>query len=183
MKKLGVITWKQAKEMLGLKGEYTNFDGNAIKDSSNIELYETTLDKCLNWVGDSYYHDGSMGVSEEYRIYTLICDDGDVIQVPYSYHWSSNYAHSQTRDEDAEGTLKDVLPLQGKVIAIFEDWKEINDWPGQEYINEGGYKLYLLRPIPEEKIRKIRRRCEDVLRKSNPQTVLGVAHFLGVRLD
>lgn len=33
----------------------------------------------------------------------------------------------------------------------------------------------------EERIRIIRRRVEDVLRKSNPDTILKVAHILGVK--
>jgi hypothetical protein len=33
----------------------------------------------------------------------------------------------------------------------------------------------------DEAIRKIRRRCEDVLRKSDQNTILKVAHMLGVK--
>ena len=34
-----------------------------------------------------------------------------------------------------------------------------------------------------EKVKKIRRRIEDVLRKSNAETILGVARQLGVKID
>ena len=43
--------------------------------------------------------------------------------------------------------------------------------------------LYEPDMILEDHIRKIRRRVEDCLRKSDPETILGVAKQLGVKID
>jgi hypothetical protein len=38
-------------------------------------------------------------------------------------------------------------------------------------------------PLDDLSVKKVRRRIEDVLRKSNPKVILGVAQFMGVNTE
>lgn len=67
-------------------------------------------------------------------------------------------------------------------IAILTRSRAYCSWEGED---EGpDWSLYLLRPLPDEQVRRVRRRIEDWLRKeASPEVIMGLASTFGLKLD
>ena len=67
-------------------------------------------------------------------------------------------------------------------VAILARSRAWCSWEGED---EGpDWSLYLLQPLPDEQVRRVRRRIEDYLRKeASPEVIMGLASTFGLKLD
>ena len=126
-------------------------------------------------------HTGSLGDSVDFCHFLLIYPE-DIIQVAYNEIHRSNYAHDQEWEDEDGITIKEAIEKHGLPVAILQVEHELEDWPGSEYVNEWNFILYKVSSV-NEKIKKIRRRVEDRLRKSSTEDILRIAIALDVKID
>lgn len=167
---------KEIKNFLPKDVEAENLTGLIVKI--------TKLSDLVNKIPKDINHDGCMGASVEKIDYFGLLKDGNVLPSPEPYFLStSNEAHSQ--DLEWEGTV--LGDAWGEALDdikyVVEYNRQLNDWPCGDYVNERCVILHLVRQDDEERIKKIRRRSEDLLRKSDPTMILRIASILKVKLD
>ena len=156
-----------------------------VEDVHEIRVEVARLTDLVGLKAQDYGHDGSMGETRKLVLYYGICDDGSVLGSPEpDYYFGSNYAYTQTVESDG-------IPLGvawgddlNKVRYVVEYNRDLDDWEGgHNYSNDRICTLYLIREDDGERIKKIRRRCEDALRKSDATTVLRISAILNVKLE
>jgi len=136
----------------------------------------------LNVIPYENTHTGSLGDSVDFCHFLLIYSE-DIIQIPYNEIHRSNYAHDQEWEDKDGITIKEAIEKDGFPLAILQVEHELEDWPGSEYVNEWNFILYKISSFDNEKIKKIRRRVEDRLRKSSTEDILRTAIALDVKID
>jgi hypothetical protein len=139
-----------------------------------------------NWnkIPDFYSKDGSMGFEQSSEEVFLLLNDGSWHEVTSNYYYESNYAHTPTIDEPGL-SVADYISAKGikttDIEAVVLHKVEFSDWSGQEKEDEKKTTVY---PVKIIDVKKIRRRVEDALRKTNSEsTVLNLAVRLGCKID
>jgi len=159
-------------------------EGVNVNDVYEIRVEPTKLSDLMDKVPQDYSHDGSMGQSRGLVLYFGICEDGEILPSPApDYRSSSNYAHTQTVEEDGIAIGEAWGEELNKIKYVVEYNRDLDDWEGGHLTDERFILLHLVRQDDEERIKKIRRRCEDALRKSDSTTILRIATIMGVKLD
>ena len=154
-------------------------------DIEEVEVEISSLASLVVMKADFYHNDGSLGVTHNFTHYHGICEGGTVLSSPEpNFYSSSSEAHSRTVKHDGvaigEAWANDLEKL--KFVVKYES--NYDNWEGgHNFINCHSVTLFLLRNDDKERISKIRRRCEDALRKSDATTVLRIASILGVKFD
>lgn len=158
--------------------------GTLAEDLDGIRVQRTTVADLVDKTCQDRFFDGSMGESKTKILYYAVCEDSTILPPPNAtFSFGSNYANSQSGEGEGV-TLGDAWGEElGKIKYVVEYRRECDDWPGKKIINEMVITLHLVRDVDEERIRRIRRRSEDALRKSDATTILRVATALGVKLD
>lgn len=150
-----------------------------------IQVRITKLSDLIGRKAQENSWNGSCGESLELNMFFAILENGKVLDSPPpDYRQGSNYAYSTTEEGDGtplgEAWGNDI----SRVRYVVEYYRDFNDWEGtHDYRNERILVLHIVRDDDEERIRRIRRRAEDALRKSNPTQVLRIASILEVKLD
>jgi|GEM_PF-3160504 uncharacterized protein (UPF0305 family) len=121
--------------------------GNALIEKEAQQRHQEVVERFKNILGEKpeyNYRDGSLGVSHSEDVVELIWSDEksgkpEGIKLDQSGEWGSNYAHSQSRNYEADSTahqLAKIIAEQGIPKNIIYTRVDINDWPGSEYENK-----------------------------------------------
>jgi len=156
-----------------------------VEHLDEILVERITLADLVSKVAQDHYFDGSLGVTKSINNFHAICEDGTILPSPDpEYSFGSNYAHSK-REEREGVALGDAWGEHlNHVKYVVEYVRDLNDWSGGEVTNEMRLTLFLVREDDEKRVKRIRRRVEDTLRKSgDPTIILRLATILGVKLD
>jgi hypothetical protein len=148
-----MVREKEIKEILSASEKTSIMAKPCPKDIFNREALEDT-------------HDGSMGISKDVTDYLICMNDGIYLHGMYrGGRSSSNYAYSQTVEENGE-RVHEFIKRQGydieDVVFIIEYEYRLHDWEGQEKLEDESLKFI---PIISIDWDKVRRRIEDKLRK------------------
>jgi hypothetical protein len=110
-------------------------------------------------------HDGSMGISRDIVDYMVCLKSGEyLLGMVRGGRSSSNYAHSQTIEEDGEKICQFIVRRGFNIedIAFIVQYKYyLHDWEGSERVEEESLTFF---PIIQIDWDKIRRRIENRLR-------------------
>lgn len=147
------------------------------------EVSKGTMSQFLGTVPSYDFHDGSMGVSEDWEGYFAILRSGKILSSEDEGSVSSNYAHSETVRRVAAPLGRQWAESLGEIRAVLHIALTISNWSGQEQKDEREVFLTLIQAEDLERVKKIRRRVEDHLRKSSSTEVLAVAGLLGVSVE
>ena len=117
--------------------------GDFIPDSIRVKRVDENL---LRVTPQYYYHDGSLGVTEDEERVHFIIADGSILYdaVNQSGHTSSNYAHTQTKEWEGETVLEaiDRHGVADKLQYIVVEYYDLDDWSGGEYKREYTLTIY-----------------------------------------
>lgn len=176
---------KEALKLLGVKEKvlksYMLEEAWGDLKKAEVEIVDfKKLD--LNAIPYKNTHTGSLGDSIDFCHFLLVYPT-DIIQIPYNETHRSNYAHDQEWEDEDGITIREAIEKYGLPLALLQVEHELEDWPGSEYINEWNFILYKVSSFDDEKIKKIRRRVEDRLRKSSTEDILRIAIALNVKID
>ena len=120
-----------------------NLIGDEIPDSIRVKRVDENL---LRVTPQYYYHDGSLGVTEDDEKVHFIFADGSILYdaVNQSGHTSSNYAHTQTREWRGETVLEaiDRHGVADQLQYIVQEVFDLDDWSGGEYKKEHNFTIY-----------------------------------------
>jgi len=117
--------------------------GDEIPDSIRVKRVDENL---LRVTPQYYYHDGSLGVTEDEERVHFIIADGSILYdaVNQSGHTSSNYAHTQTKEWEGETVLEaiDRHGVAESLAFIVIEHYYLNDWEGCQYEKEHKFTVY-----------------------------------------
>jgi len=159
--------------------------GTKKRGLDRIEVKISRMSELVGRQARMYLKDGSMGSTSYREDYFLIFRSGQIMLAPKaSYHQSSNYAHSDTVEEDGV-TLGDGWDQVSWDNArfIIQFVSNYDCWEGSRQEDEVYLIVHIIREDDVELVRKIRRRCEDALRKSDPTTIIKIASILEVGMN
>jgi hypothetical protein len=117
--------------------------GDTNPDSVRVKRADENL---MRVTPQYYYHDGSLGVTEDEEKIHFILSDGSILYdaVNQSGHTSSNYAHTQTKEWQGETVLEaiDRHGVADKLQYIVVEYYYLDDWSGCEYKKEYSFTIY-----------------------------------------
>jgi len=98
-----------------------------------------------------------------------------------SYSWRSTDRHEPDVERQGETVAEAIARLRSPIMGVAVYSRVHDDFHPSD--NGEGWTLYLPEPVKDDRLRKIRRRVEDRLRKAPAETILAVAALLEVKLD
>ncbi len=133
-------------KLLAYKQEFPFLEeiiGDSNPDSVRIKRADENL---LRVTPRYYYHNGSMGETEDNEKIHFVLKDGTLIKnaVEQSGHTSSNYAHSQTKEWKGQTVLEaiDQHGVADKLEYIVVEQYYLDDWEGSDYEKEYSCIVY-----------------------------------------
>jgi len=156
--------------------ERFNLNFNGCDNASTEIIRENVGDLFWKYNPFEEWNTGAMGEGYKFRRVFLIYGNRKVEVKPKYYH----HDNSGTEDREDGETIREKIKENGipSQVLIFEheDWS----WEGMgSGKTEKSYLLIIEKPT-EEEIKKLRRKVEDVLRKSNYLKILEVAYDLNI---
>lgn len=150
-----------------------------------IQVRTTKLSDLIGQKARDNSWTGSCGEDMEVNLFFAILQNGEVLgSPPPDFRQGSNYAYSTTYEGEGIPLGEAWGEKLSEIRYVAEYLRDYNDWEGSsDYRNERILILHLVRDDDEERIKKIRRRTEDALRKSDPTTILRIASILGVKIN
>ncbi len=167
--------------------EIENFLPEGVNPSSlqEIQVRTTKLSDLVSRKAKNNSWDGSCGESLELNMLFAILEDGEILDSPPpDYRQGSNYAYSTTYEGEGIPLGDAWGEYLNEIKYVVEYFRDYNNWEGtSDYRDERILILHLIREDDKDQIKKIRRRVEDALRKSDPTQILRIASILGVKLN
>lgn len=131
----------------GLSQEYTNMSlqeiGSKLLEKESREYHEKVVEKFKDILlkkPQYVYHDGSDVLYKKCDDITLFFgEDDEHVSLDCAGSYSSNYAYSENEEYDADLTvlqLAKIVAEKGFPESIFYSHTDVNDTPGQMYVNE-----------------------------------------------
>jgi hypothetical protein len=154
---------------------------NVSEEELEIQSTPFTEWDFIPWM-DSHY--GSLGQDETSRLVFILTTDNVWHKIPSEFESECFHDH-QGRHSGTGMTVAEFLSAKGissdEIEAVVLSRVDYRDWQGQDEMDEREVLVYPSRPIDTK---KIRRRVEDALRKTNDESViLSLAVRLGVKID